>query len=317
MPIDSCWSDRKSLEGIDCSSAEAPSSEAAFHCSSPWIRSLVLGLALLGLAGCGNNNLDESQQLGPLRVLALVAALPETTFDPAGSSVLVTAWVSDYDKGGQPGRSLQYGYAVCPDPGIAYGVEPRCPTATLLSSEDGIPIDGSSMTSLNAYTAPVFTRNIPIPPTTNPSWNLYWSSKTAAEKSNGVAILVTFTISSGTEETTAFRRITITTRTGAALNQNSLAITGITPASLPTTEGKISPTLVATADNYSVTTSDGTVVNRTEKLTVSWYTTAGEFKFNRTDGASANTWTPPGSGTPKIFLFLRDDRGGVSDAFSL
>jgi hypothetical protein len=277
---------------------------------------MVLALASLLLGGCGNDNLDESQQLGPLRVLALVADRPEVTIDDA-TPVSITAWISDYDKGGQPGRSLQYDYAVCPDPGIAYGVEPRCPTATRLSFGDSVPIDVSPMTSLNAYTAALFTQAVIIPTTAVAPWNLYWSSKTAAEKSNGVALLVTFRISSGSEETTAFRRITITTRSGAALNQNSLAITGITPSSLPTSEGKVSPNLAATADNYTITTSDGTVVNRTEKLTVSWYTTAGEFKFNRTDGGSANTWTPPTSGTAKVFLFLRDDRGGVSDAFSL
>jgi hypothetical protein len=314
MRTASCSSEPRTLDGGSFC-AKVSCSGSAARGGSRGIRGAFLAIALFSLAACGNDNLDESQQLGPLRVLALIADRPEVTIDDA-TPVIITGWISDYDKGGEPGRSLTYSYASCPDPGVAYGVEPRCPDDSRISFGGG-SIDGTQLTSVNAYTAAAFTQGVPIPTTAFAPWNLYWSSRTAAEKANGVAILVTFTISSGTEQTTAFRRITVTTRTGAALNQNSLAITGISPATLPTSEGKVSPTLVATADNYSVTTSNGTVVNRTEKLTVSWYTTAGEFKFNRTDGSSANTWTPPDNGTAKVFLFLRDDRGGVSDAFSL
>jgi hypothetical protein len=311
MRIASCWNDR-GTPGAGVSLAEAPRIRPSQSIQIP-----LLALALLGLAGCGNDNLDESQQLGPLRVLALVADMPEVTIDdPAGSNVLVTAWVSDYDRGGEPGRNLTFSYASCPDPGISYGVEPKCADDARLSYGGGT-IAGGTLNAANAYTAVAFTQSVSIPTTSYAPWAAYLASKTATEKANGVAILVHFKISSGTESTTAFRRIIATTRTGAALNTKPAGIASISPATLPTSEGKVSPVLNDTADSYTVLLNDGSTISRTEKLTVSWYTTAGEFKFNRTDGGSANTWTPPTTGTAKVFLFLRDDRGGVSDALAL
>jgi hypothetical protein len=195
----------------------------------------------------------------------------------------------------------------CPDPGIPYGAEPEC-SVTLNSGSGTI----TSLNSANAYTALAQAGiSITAPAEAAP----FWTARTAIEQQNGVPLIFQITVTAGSDSVRAFRRINVTSR--GTRNPKPSAITAISPATLPTSEGKVSPVFSETADSYSVTTSDGTTISRTEKLTVSWYTTAGEFKFNRTDGASANTWTPPTSGSARVFLFLRDDRGGVSDAFSL
>ena len=155
---------------------------------------------------------------------------------------------------------------------------------------------------------------------------MFWTSRTSVEKTNGVPLIFEFTLTAGSDTTTAIRRILITSRT-SGLNTNPTlsdvtlggsSVAGLGGA-LPATEQDLTPVLGAgSAESYSVITQTGTTLNKTENLTVSWFTTSGEFQFNRTDGTSSNTFTPPTDGsTPKALLFLRDDRGGVSDALTI
>lgn len=59
-----------------------------------------------------------------------------------------------------------------------------------------------------------------------------------------------------------------------------------------------------------------TLVDATERLTVSWYATAGELDVDRTAGdatGSSNTWRAPDApGSVHLWAVVRDDRGGVS-----
>jgi hypothetical protein len=61
------------------------------------------------------------------------------------------------------------------------------------------------------------------------------------------------------------------------------------------------------------------VASRRESLRVSWFTSAGRFAEERTGRSegeadvsfSDNTWQAPAAGVARIWVVLRDDRGGV------
>ncbi|MEN9722739.1 MAG: hypothetical protein RJB38_725 [Pseudomonadota bacterium] len=272
-------------------------------------------LALFLLSGCGSDLLDESQELGPLRVLALIASSPEVNMGTASTSI--TPWVSDFTQGATR-SGYSYSWATCPDPGIAYGAAPQCSTASTLESGGPVAIAPGTLTAGNAYTgvatgAGAITINIPS------SSSSFWTSRSLIEKTNGVALIFEFTLTTGTETARSFRRILV--KSAGASNTNplltdvtvdSVSIAGAT-GSFPSTEKKLAPIIGAgSQESYTTLTTAGTVLNKTETLTVSWFTTAGEFQFNRTDSSSSNRFTPPESGAPKGLVFLRDDRGGVS-----
>ncbi len=277
-------------------------------------RFLCAALTLVTLSACGNDNLDETQQLGPLRVLALIASSPEVNI--GGGSVNITPWISDFDRGGEAGRSWSYSWKTCADSGIAFGAEPECSSDAVLQSGGPTTVAGGVLNLANAFTAPaVASIAVTIPAATD----AFWTTRNDLEKTNGVPLIFQFTLTAGSETVTSFRRILV--KAAGASNTNP-TLSGVTVdgasiagggGALPTTEKAVVPVIDAgSQQSYSVVTTNGTTLNKTEVLTVSWFTTLGEFQFNRTDGASENTFTPPDSGTPKAIVFLRDDRGGIS-----
>lgn len=272
-------------------------------------RAMALLIAGATLGSCGNDNLPKPQKLGPLRVLGLIASNPE--IQPGGTSA-ITAIVSDFNQGG---RALSYEWKACVDPGVALGATPTCEGA----SSVGTPASGTINTTATQLAATPFTGEA-----SNNGFTLgagdtgaILNGKTSFEKFNGVAILVTFKVSSGSESESAFRRILVRDLT---LNPTPLNTKPATPAgiaALPSSEQALTPTISETAASYSVLSTTGDTLTRTEKLTVSWYTTDGEFEFSRTDGASSNKWTPPTSGTAVGLILLRDDRGGLSNPLTI
>jgi hypothetical protein len=73
------------------------------------------------------------------------------------------------------------------------------------------------------------------------------------------------------------------------------------------------------AERYLLFDPDShTLVDRREAIRISWFATAGTFDVDRTDRAaddmtpsSTNTWTAPnGRGDVRLWVVLRDDRGG-------
>lgn len=280
MPIDSCWNK---------------------------LPKRALPLVLFTLCACGSDNLPKPQKLGPLRVLGLIASSPEIN-DSTPTPITITPIISDTTAAGS--RTLTFSWKVCPDPGVAFGLEPTCAASAVLFTNSGTiaatdpPLTGapySGVTTQFGFTLPT---------------NLL-ASRTATEASNGIPVLVTYEINGGSETARSFRRITLTSRSLANLNGNvSLSsISGLvsgTPNTFPSSETDLTPVLGSSPDTYTVISSTGETLTRTENLTISWYTTDGEFEFSRTDGSRSNKWTPPSSGTPKGLLILRDDRGGLS-----
>ena len=60
------------------------------------------------------------------------------------------------------------------------------------------------------------------------------------------------------------------------------------------------------------------IVSRREAITVSWYSNAGKYANERTgageddtSNVSSNAWTAPGSGEARLWVVIRDSRGGV------
>ena len=261
--------------------------------------------ALAIITNCGKNDLPKTYTLGKLRILGIQADQPELNPLPSGKDVAITLAVSDVTGAG---RALQYQYQTCFDPGIGLGVTPSC--ANDPTSVKSAPVNFT-------LPGPVFTGTLPTFSITVPP--IVLAKATDIEKYNGVAYLLLVSVTSANGETTqGFRRIIATTRT--QLNQNptltSLQLDGNPLTSLPAKESIIRPTLgLNTEETYSLKKADGTLVPKTEQLTVSWFITEGEMKYSRTSSDSANTYTPAGSPSniPHfIYAVIRDDRGGVS-----
>lgn len=278
-----------------------------------WNRTIIgAGLVAAGLLGsCGNDNLPKPQKLGPLRVLGLISSNPEIN-DGTSTPITITPVISDTTGAGS--RSIAFSWKVCPDPGVALGISPAC-TSTLLSSGSGsIAVTDPPLTTA-PYSGATTTFGFTLPT------NLL-SGVAASQASNGVAVLVTYDLTAGSETTSSFRRIIVTSRSTLNTNVSITSIAGLsgagTPGSgFPASETDLTPSLGSTADSYTVISSTGETLTRTEKLTVSWFTTDGEFEFSRTDGSNSNKWTPPTGGTPRGLAILRDDRGGMSTPFTI
>lgn len=266
---------------------------------------LLLGAA--ALSSCANDNLPKPQKLGPLRVLGLVATSPEV--EPGDGST-ITAVISDFTSGG---RALTFEWKACEDPGVALGATPTCEGAVPIGAAASGTINPTATTlAATPFTGAALNNTYVVTPDVS-----FLSSKSLFEKFNGVPVIVTFTVSAGSESVKAFRRLNVRDLSvnPTPLNTRPNPPTGI--ASLPATEQDLTPSLSDSADTYSVLSTTGATLTRTEKLTVSWYTTDGEFEFSRTDASSSNKWTPPSTGTPKGLLLLRDDRGGISNPLTI
>lgn len=271
-----------------------------------WNRALLL-LGALALGSCANDNLPKPQKLGPLRVLGLIATSPE--IEPGNVST-ITAVISDFSSGG---RAMTFEWKACEDPGVALGATPTCEGAVAI----GAPASGTINTTATKLAATPFTGRALFNTYAVTPDVTFLSNKSLFEKFNGVSVIVTFKVSAGNETATAFRRLLVRDLSvnPSPLNTKPAPPTGI--ASLPATEQDLTPTLTESASTYAVLSTTGATLTRTEKLTVSWYTTDGEFEFSRTDGASSNKWTPPTSGTAIGLILLRDDRGGLSDPLEI
>ena len=100
---------------------------------------LILGVAL---AGCSRPDFPKYEALGDLRILTIVADLPEAN---PGDTVTFTPILSDLN--GQ-GRTISYAVEACIDPGVGNGVSPACtdPDPTSLLSGTVVIAPGASQT---------------------------------------------------------------------------------------------------------------------------------------------------------------------------
>lgn len=273
-----------------------------------WI-GLVILASLLGV-GCGRDNLSRREKLDGLRVLAIQASTPEV--DATGGPVTITPLITDISGAG---RTLDYAWEACADPGVALGASPNC--ARDPSKQSG---SGTLVLAAPRYTAPATAFAVTVPPTV-------LVGRSDQDKHNGVAFLVVYTLSAPAgEKVTSYKRILVSTRGGK--NSTNPAIAGlktrsgetfVDAATLPSAETALQASVAAsTAESYTLLLSDGSTQTRTERLTISWLVSDGELKYSRTETSGENTWTPSTEATSVakfVLAVLRDDRGGVSYAF--
>ena len=283
-------------------------------------------LFTLHLAACADMGFPNSWELGGLRVLALQVDRPEVnlTLDP---QVTITPYISDIDGAGRP---LEYVIQACYDPAVLFGADPDCTNhlESLLGPVEtrtgtlGLPVANATGVATPAV-AGDFTFTLPVA-----LLALFDPVDNAVELNNGIpySILFTLTDPATGETVTSFRRVSVTSRT--SLNQNpaflgvfngdGAAVSSIAAGS-EDLEVKADATEAST-ETYIALSRDGSSSNLTEELSVSWFTNAGEFASGRTEPGGFVTYTPPTveqvasaeEAAPYFWVFLRDDRGGVS-----
>ncbi len=275
-------------------------------------RTLLL-LAGMGALGCGNSDLNQSSELGRLRILGIQADRPEVNPEIDGGFNIVPI-VSDLDGAG---RTLSYQLEYCLDPGVSRGADPSC---------EGDLTRSAAKTGTFSLVAPYYTGA--ISPSTAGDFSAtvpasILSGRSSVDLFNGVSYLVLMTVSAedGTTET-AYRRVIATTRTTLNLNPSISALRKEGESSdlltLPSLGEEDELSLVpvlgpADEETYSAQTLLGETVSRTEQLTVSWYAPQGTFTFLRTEGDSTNRYQidPEATASPFVFAIVRDDRGGI------
>jgi len=262
------------------------------------------GISLM-ITSCSAKNLPEYTQLGGMRILALVADAPEVS---PGSTVTITPVISDI---AGAGRTLSYTAKACSDPGVAYGAEPNCENASDVQSL----ASGTFAPASPRFTETAASFSVVVPLTA-------LALRGDREKYNGVAYLITYTLSNAAGESVrSFRRVIVSSK--SPKNQNPGTITWLTTstaaemAALPAAEVTTSRLISGVgSEAYSYIDGNGATQNLSETLTTTWFTSDGTFSRYRTDGEDAINYAPPvtmpSSHATVVVLVVRDDRGGSS-----
>ncbi len=269
--------------------------------------------SLLLLTACSNKDLPKYNHLDSLRVLALLIDTPEVN---PGDAVVITPWISDTNGAG---RALTYTAAACLDPGISYGATPTCEgSASKVSIASGSAIAG--LNAGNLYTGAVNTLAV-----TTPVTGIIFAAHRPIELYNGVAYIVTYTVSaSDGTKVDSFRRIIVSDPSKVTKNANptvtQILANGIEIAAYPGTAVNLQAVYGAgSAESYVAKKDDGSIgglgtdVGLTESLTTTWFISSGATDFIRTIGDGITLFTPDSS-TPAVSRFIavtHDNRGGV------
>lgn len=255
---------------------------------------------LIMLASCGAKKLSDVETLGGFRVLAIQTQTPELT-QSAGLTVTARPYISDISSGGRSVTGIVEG---CIDPGVGSGAQATC-TDNPSRVFANYSVDTSTLPTMKSGWGS-YSSALAIPDT-------IFSGKSSKDKFNGVAYLIIFTFTVDGTTYKSFRRIMVTNKT--ALNTNptltSLNLNGGSMAK-PKNGDFLSATYSG-AETYDYIRSDGVTENRTEKLSIAWYVSAGVFDMpTATAAESVQYKSDPPTGQLLIIGVLRDDRGGVT-----
>jgi len=257
------------------------------------------------MAACGNDNFPEQSKLGDLRVLAISADTPEIN---SATTVTLTPLIS-FVNGGN--TTLNFTWEACPDPGIDFGAEVNCNKSLSTLKQTGSGSFNTNTLAGSYYTGLTSTISLTI----NSAIFTYLSSLDSSLQFNGVDYLfiITYTDSTTQKNVQALRRIKLSTKASGDLNTNpsfgGILFNNSTLSAYPSSEGDFLLSGTSSAQTYSKMTNIGSKTF-SENMFISWYSSTGEFLYNRTDIGEKNTFTP--SGTTGVFVAVyRDGRGGV------
>ena len=273
----------------------------------------VLLLTLLMMLGCSKDNFAKYNQLGDLRVLALIVDQPEVS---PGATVNITPVLSDMNGAG---RALNYNVQACIDPGIGVGATPSCPapdSSNMRSGSVTIP-SGSSQT---------YTDAVASFPITTPDNQTILALRNQADRYNGVAYLVFYTLASsdGSASVSSFVRVIVSSASKTNKNQNptissinSNDSSASSPLPMPAANTNFSVSSPASSvETYQLMTSSGDFKTQTETLINTWFSSDGTFDFQRNLGSTENSWSPPSlkpASRGLVFMVItRDSHNGAT-----
>lgn len=256
-------------------------------------------LLLLLLAGCSNTDFPKVEEVIGFRIVAIEADNSEVA---PGAATNVRLFIADPVGAG---RTVNFTYEACIDPGVGVGAEVKCDHDASAASGN-LNVDTSLLGTMNTGA----TANVGV---TVPATIL--AGRSSIEQFNGVGYLVIFTATVDGQEFKAFKRILGTNR-GGTLNTNpSITQVQLNGAVLAATKPQKSDALNVIADtpeSYQAILVDGTTENREEEYQVAWYVSKGEFdKPKARVGESVEYRNNPPAGNMLVIAVLRDDRGGV------
>ncbi len=295
---------------------------------------LSLSILYFTVMGCSDSHLPKYWQLGDLRILALIADVPEIQ-SPENQSIAgvvnLTPIVSDLNGGG---RSLSLKVEACVDPGVAYGADPDCGiNGTTVHSSTITPVPTTANSGL--FGSPDYTGALNSIAITVPVGVL--AGQPAPAQYNGVAYLAVVTVSSqdgsgnGSATTKAFKRILISNK--AVINKNpdikQMLVNGVAPNLAPNlspgaevglpfdTPAQLSLNWEGAAkESYQRMKKDLSFEDNQEVLTTTWFVSDGSLQWSRTEEGGSTQWTTPKANPPGRHLvlvaILRDNRGGAS-----
>jgi hypothetical protein len=268
---------------------------------------ILLSILCCFIISCGDD-FEKKSKLSGLRVLALKADTPEIN---SASAVTITPLIS-FVSGGS--GSLNYSWEACPDPGIDYGADISCSSSLASLKLSGSGTFGLAALSATSNTGDATSLSVGIPADAF----TYLNSLDSKTQFNGLGYLfiIKYTDSVSGASTKAFRSIKLSSKTSGELNVNptngSIQFNGSNISSYPSSKGDISVANLSESETYDFDSDIG-IQSLKENMFVSWYSTTGEFLFNRTDIGEKNTFTP--SGTAGVILIVyRDGRGGVTSS---
>jgi hypothetical protein len=258
------------------------------------------------LASCGNDDFPEQSELDGLRVLAITADTPEIN---SSSTVTLTPLIS-FVSGGS--TTLNYSWEACPDPGIDFGADINCDSSPATLKQTGSGTFNMGTLSGSFFTGIATTISVPV----SPAVFVYFSSLDSDLQFNGVdyIVLIKYEDQASSASIEAIKRIKISSKAGGELNTNptfgGILFNDLPLGSYPASEGNITVATPSAAQTYTKITNVGSKTF-TENMYISWFSSAGEFLFNRTDNDETNKFTPKGSSGVFVAVY-RDGRGGVT-----
>jgi hypothetical protein len=272
---------------------------------------LVISLAFAA-AGCNQPDFPKYETLGDLRILTVIADLPEAN---PGDTVTFTPVLSDLN--GQ-GRTISYTVQACIDPGVGIGLSPACtdPDPASLLTGTMVISPGASQT----YTGPVSSFSLIMPKA-----DTIFASRRAADQFNGVAYLVFYSVSvPGNPPVDSFLRVIVSSSDKTQKNRNPVItsvdlndspISGLAPIPVAPSNFRVT-TPPGSAETFEIIQKDGSLTTQTEELINTWFIADGTLDFSRTIGSSENSWTPPKSRPTNrgmvMLVVTRDGRGGAA-----